>query len=138
MQHFPFDLIFHLVRSSYRFTEAWQITDRVFVHPSALEMFLRSFLTTRLGSSSADDQPSSCSSAADCKPCRALPAECSFGQCVCPVAFYHTALDPGLEPEPSPGHFQVVDPATPNYAEPNWEAIGVTTYEVVGTATEFW
>jgi hypothetical protein len=103
-------------------------------------MFLRSFLTSRL--SGPADTRVSCSAAADCASfCgqfAALPAECALGKCACPVAFYHTALDPGLEPEGSPGLFAVVDPTAPNYAEPNWVSIGVTTFEMAGPGAELW
>ena len=104
------------------------------MYPSELEMFVRAFLASRLSGPADTKLP--CLTAADCTGCSALAAECVTGMCTCPVAFYHTALDPGLEAEAVPGLFQVVDQLSPLYAEPNWVSIGIESYETAGSDSE--
>jgi hypothetical protein len=117
---------------------AWQgsyspASDRVYATPKPLEAFARAFLAQTLSASNATTyQAGSCSASIPCPstPCGGSSSfECVAGLCVCrSLAFYHTALDPGLQPEQTPDLFQVVDSAAPIWTEPNWQAIGVSVY----------
>uniref|UniRef100_A0A7S2CZB3 Uncharacterized protein n=2 Tax=Octactis speculum TaxID=3111310 RepID=A0A7S2CZB3_9STRA len=112
--------------------------DRIYVLPSALEMFTRAFLADILGSGSTDEETFYCETESDCGICPLSSGggrmECvANGRCVCHTAFYHTALDPGLEADESPGVFTVMNASEPLYAEPTWGIIGATTYMIAGT-----
>ena len=157
----------------------------VYVIPSGLEMFIRSFLAlrcnflfqsassfplqedadlveekagARAGSAAGASEKGSggrtkqgrravteraqCSTEDDCGVCSEVSTtareECVAGWCVCPVAFYHLALDTGLEAEEQPGYFTVTNASKPIFAEPYWGTIGVSLYRQAPMATEIW
>jgi hypothetical protein len=58
----------------------------------------------------------------------AARAECLRGRCKCKAAFYHIAMDTGLERNTEPGYYRVVDPNQPLWTEPYWDRIGVYGY----------
>ena len=64
--------------------------------------------------------------------------ECVLGWCVCPAAFYHLAMDTGLEADEEPGYFRVVNASKPLYTEPYWGTIGVSVFPMAPRATEMW
>ena len=66
-------------------------------------MYLRSFLALRLNGIAKDENGGVCGEHHACP----LGEECVVGNCVPPVAFYHLALDPGIEREETPGIFTV-------------------------------
>ena len=81
----------------------WNVNeDKVYVMPSTIEMFVRTFLGHRFGAASqymdddADDGGSPCNNANDCGKCSAsgVKKECILNECTCVAAFYHTAMDP--------------------------------------------
>lgn len=109
--------------------------DRFYVIPKPLEASLRGFLahTLEKASSNAATPLISCQSTTDCEThaCdgNLSSMECLASVCVCRTrAFYHTALDPGLAPKETPDTFTVVDPKSPNWAEPNWQTIGLSVF----------
>jgi hypothetical protein len=102
-------------------------------------MFLRSFLALRLNGITASDDGGQCVTFQDCPLCNSestVLQECVVGHCVCPVSFYHIALDPGLTRDSTPGIFDVVDDSAPLYTEPNWSAIGVTLFQQASLSLE--
>ncbi|EWM23993.1 nicastrin [Nannochloropsis gaditana] len=114
--------------------------DKAYVVPKPLEAFLRAWLGHTLGQG-GEDAPVACQGPSDCSDltCDAglSTRECVLDACVCrTAAFYHTALDPGLAPLPEPGLFAVSDPAAPNWAEPNWEDIGLAVFPDAGSRME--
>lgn len=108
--------------------------DKVYVVPKPLEAFTRAFLAATISQADTSSfQGGSCKKAADCGDgtCDGglSTLECVSGQCVCrSLAFYHTALDPGLRPSQTPDQFEVVDASSPNWAEPNWVTIGMSVW----------
>lgn len=85
----------------------------ILLKPSALEMFLRNFLASRLDTESK----SSCTRDDDCseESCEDYDdvnngRQCVDGTCVCILAFYHTAIDTGISPEQTPDFFKVMRP----------------------------
>ena len=109
--------------------------NQIYVAPKSIEMALRGFLSYTLSAASpAVFRGGKCKSNSDCtqKTCggtSTLQTQCINGDCVCPnLAYFHTALDPGLQAEPTPGRFKVVDASAPIWTEPNWGKIGITVY----------
>lgn len=122
--------------------------DKFYVVPKPLEAFLKGWLaytlggggggatatataTTRAAVGAAANIP--CKSPQDCDGLlcdnNLSSRECFIDICVCKSAsFYHTALDPGLAPQPEPGIFTILDAKTPNWAEPNWASIGFAVF----------
>lgn len=117
--------------------------DKVFAYPKPLEAFLRGFLSQAL--SEADKtawQKGSCAKNDDCDAAATCDGgqstfECVAGTCVCrSLAFYHTALDPGLKPLPTPDRFDIADASAPNWAEPNWLVIGMSVFPDTSPSVE--
>lgn len=121
---------------------------KVYAVPKPLESFLRPWLAATV--SAADpaafqqQPPVTCARSADCsaggETCDGglSTFECLAGACVCrSLAFYHLALDPGLGATEEPDAFAVLDEGTPNWAEPNWAAIGVSVYPDASRAVEY-
>mmetsp|Transcript_17556 Transcript_17556/g.32210 ORF Transcript_17556/g.32210 Transcript_17556/m.32210 type:complete len:724 (-) Transcript_17556:29-2200(-) len=123
-----------------KFSGEWnEKNDRVVLVPSGFEMFLRSFLALRLNGITEIKDGGSCATQSDCPPCSpasSVTQECVLGNCVCPVSFYHIALDTGLKRDGVPGFFNVVDSTTPLYTEPNWASIGVVLFQEAGSSCE--
>jgi nicastrin len=111
-------------------------TDVVYVIPSKLEAFARSYLMFTLGSER--NSTAGCASSADCGVCSILHydqvrMECQQGQCICPNAFYHLAMDPGIEPRSRPNTFKIVDESAPSYTEPYWSNLRTRVYLDAGS-----
>jgi hypothetical protein len=128
-----------------RYTEPWDKHDRVYMIPNYLEAFLRTALAYHLNqdtlsaSASASSASSSCATSSDCQNnCtifdnQFVKMECVLSTCLCPVSFYHLALDPGVEPEIHPNYFEIVDEDAVAYTEPYWKNIGLTVYPKTST-----
>eukprot|EP00638_Chattonella_subsalsa_P004862 CAMPEP_0117754072 /NCGR_PEP_ID=MMETSP0947-20121206/12613_1 /TAXON_ID=44440 /ORGANISM="Chattonella subsalsa, Strain CCMP2191" /LENGTH=694 /DNA_ID=CAMNT_0005573095 /DNA_START=196 /DNA_END=2281 /DNA_ORIENTATION=- len=118
-----------------RFTEEYdENTDFVYTVPSSLETFIRAFLADKMAQGSF--RASSCSTSDDCGYCGDAyfngTQECVQGSCACRTAFFHMALDPGLEATESLSVFDIVDDSAPIVTEPNWKYIGVEVYPFAG------
>lgn len=112
-----------------RYTESWEKHDRVYMIPNYLEAFLRTAMAYHLSPESEE----LCTTSADCGNCTILEynfvrMECILNTCLCPVSYYHLALDPGIEPEIHPNYFEIVDEDAVSYTEPYWNNIGLTVY----------
>jgi len=98
--------------------------NRIYVVPNTLEGLIRGFLSYHL--SSERFMPStilSCNISSDCTinelnettTCSigfytSVAKECIQNECLCPGAFYHLALDTGIEADETPGWFNPVEP----------------------------
>jgi len=116
--------------------------DKFYVVPKPLEAFLKGWLAYTLGGGGKAAPAAGAPAPAANIPCKASEdcdglqcdnnlstRECLIDTCICRTAsFYHTALDPGLAPQPEPGIFTILDKNTPNYAEPNWANIGLAVF----------
>jgi len=109
--------------------------DKFYVVPKPLEAFLKGWLAYTLGGGgkAAPAANIPCKASEDCDGLQCdnnlSTRECFIDTCICRTAsFYHTALDPGLAPQPEPGIFTILDKNTPNYAEPNWANIGLAVF----------
>lgn len=120
-----------------RYTEPWDKHDRVYMIPNYLEAFLRTSLGYHLNQhtlESTSTSASSCDTSSDCgNNCTIFDntfvrMECILHTCLCPVSFYHLALDPGVEPEAHPNYFEIVDEDAVAYTEPYWKNIGLIVY----------
>jgi hypothetical protein len=119
-----------------RYTEPWDKHDRVYMIPNYLEAFLRSSLAYHLNQDalSSSSKTDICVTSSDCKSnCTIfdyefVKMECVLDTCVCPVSFYHLALDPGVEAEVRPNYFEIVDESAVAYTEPYWTNIGLKVY----------
>lgn len=106
-------------------------------------MALRGYLSYTLSTADVSTfQGGACTSTSQCPTMTCggtstLQTICLQQTCVCPnLAFYHTALDPGLEPEATLEHFKVTDENAPLWTEPNWGTIGVVVYPDATTQIE--
>mmetsp|Transcript_8508 Transcript_8508/g.12701 ORF Transcript_8508/g.12701 Transcript_8508/m.12701 type:complete len:713 (-) Transcript_8508:121-2259(-) len=119
-----------------RYTGEWDAKhDRVYAVPNYLEAFIRTSLSHHLGLEG--NTTTECMTSADCGSCSVLEysdvqMECVLARCQCPSAFYHLALDPGVEPETTPNYFEVVDNTSVAYTEPYWSTISTTVYPTAG------
>ncbi|CAM9391394.1 unnamed protein product, partial [Chrysoparadoxa australica] len=130
-----------------RYNRIWDPSlDAIVLEPAELEMFIKGFLAETLAVATAAergdaDPATSCAASPDCGPCAARGGtsrkECIQGFCRCPAAYYHIALDTGLERLVAPGHYKVIDPQQPLWAEPHWDDIGLKIYADPGRLLEF-
>src|SRR5688572_5649696 len=113
-----------IMRCCCRYTGEWhKQTDRAYIIPNALEAFVRSSLLYSLNANKTDSP--ACETSSDCGLCSLLDydqvqMECISDICICPSAFYHLALDPGIAADDVPGYFSVQDISSPAYTEPYW------------------
>jgi hypothetical protein len=64
--------------------------------------------------------------------------ECVLGECVCPSAHYHLALDPSFQRQQTPNHFVLLDDDAPAaYTEPYWTSLTVRVYLYEGATIGF-
>ena len=77
--------------------------DRAFIIPNALEAFIRSTLSYHLFAEEiiVGTDAETCEISSECGNCTildysAVKMECLLHACVCPTAFYHLAVDPGI------------------------------------------
>ena len=96
-----------------------------------------------MGRINNEERRHSCSKASDCSRVSACDGEIATcagqGQCVCPRAHYHVALDEALRPADNmPAGYFVVDEnndagISPMYTEPFWSSsVGIRVYRKVG------
>lgn len=117
-----------------RYTDKWDKHDRIYTIPNYLEAFIRTSLAYHLHQDTLSESEQICSTSADCVTnCTILEynfvrMECILNTCICPVSFYHLALDPGIEPETHPNYFEIVDNDAVAYTEPYWNNIGLIIY----------
>lgn len=121
-----------------RYSGSWDAgIDSISLSPNKLEAFLHSILSYLLGippPTSSLDVMESCEMPSDCYDsvhCRILNhenvlPECIRSICLCPTAFYHNALDPGLTPDETPGLFSIIDKDAPIFTQPYWNTLGLT------------
>lgn len=58
--------------------------------------------------------------------------ECILNECICPLSYYHLALDPGIKSDLQANYFSIIDKSAVSYTEPYWSHIGVKVYPDVG------
>jgi len=121
-----------------RFERKWdKDSNAAFAIPNRLVAFLRSALAFHVSEQAASgpgsNSTSRCRSSKVCGRCQILDygdvaMECTAGKCVCPSAFYHLAVDPGVEADESVNLFSVTNTSEPCFTEPFWEEIQTTVY----------
>lgn len=118
-------------------------TDAIALSPQPLEATIHGLLNDFLGRINNEERRHSCSKASDCSRVSACDGEIATcagqGQCVCPRAHYHVALDEALRPADNmPAGYFVVDEnndagISPMYTEPFWSSsVGIRVYRKVG------
>ncbi|CAM9235723.1 unnamed protein product, partial [Ectocarpus fasciculatus] len=113
-----------------KYSEKWNEKDDImYSTPNILEAIIRTTITTLDTTVPEGEQRLYCSVSSDCDEyfCEffsfeipMVKLECLMGVCVCPVASYHVALDPGNSVVVTPGHYTIVDSSAPIFTEPNW------------------
>ena len=125
--------------------------NKIYAVPNTLEGLIRGFLSFHLSSDRfSSSTVTSCKTSSDCsRNDLNVTATCSIGfytsvvkeciqeECVCPGAFYHLAMDTGIEADETPGWFNPVGPQvtllgsgpTSIYCEAIWSRkVGVRLY----------
>lgn len=104
----------------------------VYVIPSPLESFIRSSLSLYFGNN--NDDGDDCHTKADCSTCSILSyenvkMECISSKCICPVSYYHIALDTSIVPDTTVNFYYISsdnnDDDDMMYTEPYWNDLSI-------------